>query len=258
MIIKSNSNKLIKEVKSLYNKKTRDKLGLYIVEGINMLEEVLDRGYGFNYILYSKRLLSINTGGGLYNRLSSLDDTYEVDEDLLNSLSDTLTPQGVIGVCCKQEHKLKEIEKGRTYIFLDKLQDPGNMGTIIRSADAFNIGGIILNKGTVDPYNPKVVRASMGSIFRIPIYYIGKLREEMEDLSKKGFNLYATSLEARKSIREVDLKESIIVIGNEAVGVSEELYDLAREKIKIEMPGESESLNAGVAASIIMYEASKY
>lgn len=257
MVIESNNNKLIKEVKSLFKKKNRDKLGLYVVEGINMVEEILTRGYPCEYILYSKRLLEIQGGKSIYNSLLGLNEAYEVDEKLLNNLSDTLTPQGVIGVCKKIVYRLDSLDLAKTYVFLDKLQDPGNMGTIIRSADAFSIGGIILNKGTVDPYNPKVVRASMGSVFRVPIYYVGDTLEDLAGLKNLGFKLYATSLEDSRNIRDINFKSSIVAIGNEAVGVSQEVFGLASEKIRIEMPGESESLNAGVAASIIMYEAFK-
>lgn len=258
MIISSNSNKLIKDVKSLSKKKNRDKLGLFIVEGINMVEEVIDREYEFTHILYSNKLLKIQGGRELFEKIRELKNVLEVEEYIFDSLSDTLTPQGVLAICKKTFYNLDDISiKEDSYIFLDGLQDPGNMGTIIRSADAFNISGIILNRSTVDPYNPKVIRATMGSIFRLPIYYIENLEEDMKNLKNKGYKLLSTSLESSNNIRGVDFKNSIVAIGNESSGVSEEIYALSDEKIKIEMPGSSESLNAGVAASIIMYETSK-
>ena len=140
-------------------------------------------------------------------------------------------------------------------LFLDGLQDPGNMGTIIRTADAFNIDGIILGQGSVDPYNLKVVRATMGSIFRVPLYICDNSLETIMGLKTRGFNLLATSLEG-SLIYDSDFKGKIIsVIGNEANGVSPDILKEADKCIKIPMPGNAESLNAGVAASIIMYEA---
>lgn len=142
-------------------------------------------------------------------------------------------------------------------LFLDGIQDPGNMGTIIRTADAFNIDGIILGEGCVDPYNSKVVRSTMGSIFRVPLYICKNSIESLLELKGKGFNIIATSLRGI-SIYNVDFnfnKKFLCIIGNEANGVSPKILDFADRQIKIPMPGNAESLNAGVAASIIMYEA---
>lgn len=259
MIIESSSNKLVKEVKSLFRKKNRDKTGLYLVEGINMVAEILDNKLDYRALIYSDKLREIQGGEEVYRALSGREDVYQVTNEIFQDLSDTLTPQGVLGICRKKDYDLGDIGAGNTsYIFLDGLQDPGNMGTIIRTAEAFGLGGIILNKGSVDPYNPKVVRATMGSIFRLPIYYVDDPKSDLARLKERGFRVLATSLESSNSIRQVDFRKTIIVIGNESLGVSDDLYDLADQRIKIEMLGKSESLNAAVAASIIMYESSKY
>lgn len=258
MIIESKNNKLIKEVKSLEKRKNRESLALFIVEGINIVEELIDREYPYKYILYSNKISKLQGGDRLLSKLKTRENIYEIDDKLMDELSDTLSPQGIIGVCGIENRSILEIKSREdTYIFLDKLQDPGNMGTIIRSADAFGISGIILNEGTVDPYNQKVVRSTMGAIFRVPLYYTSNSKKDLNYLKNKGFKLLSTSLEASNSIEEINWRNTIITIGNESSGVSDEIYELSDEKIKIEMRGSTESLNAGVAASIIMYESSK-
>ena len=143
-------------------------------------------------------------------------------------------------------------------IFLDGVQDPGNMGTIIRTCDAFNLDGIIIGPGSVDPYNPKVVRATMGSIFRVPLYISNDSLETIADLSQGGLNIFSTSLEGSIPSYDIDYKEGfVLVIGNESNGVQDPIIKKSDKLIKIPMPGFAESLNAGVAASIIMYEAMK-
>ena len=156
------------------------------------------------------------------------------------------------------ESEFKNQEKFPLIIILDDIRSLNNIGSFFRTADAFNIDGIILRDGCVDPYNPKVVRATMGSIFRIPLYFVDNGVGEIEKLKQKGMRVYSSSLEDSLDIREVDFSgKSIVVIGNESNGVSREIYDISDSLIKIPMPGGSESLNAGVAASIIMYEAMK-
>lgn len=161
-----------------------------------------------------------------------------------------------MGVCEFNIRDFSDIDglDNPSILFLDGIQDPGNMGTIIRSADAFNIDGIILGDGSVDPYNSKVVRATMGSIFRVPLYVCDNSIGSLESLKNKGFNILATSLDGM-NIYDGDFNNKFIcVIGNEANGVSPRILDMADRRIKIPMPGNAESLNAGVAASIIMYE----
>lgn len=259
MEITSINNKLIKEIKKLYKKRDRIKMGLFIVEGIKMVQEALDNDYYLEHILYSEKLLSVKNGKDLYGDLERMEISKKVTEEVFNEISDTENPQGVIGIAKLKLNDIKsiDIEKSSKLIYLDGLQDPGNMGTIIRTADAFNIDGVIIKSGTVDPYNPKVVRSSMGSIFRVPIYYSNSLIKDIDYLKKEGYRFLVTNLEGSRDIKEIDFNRSITVIGNESVGVSRKILEESDELIKINMPGKSESLNAGVAASIIMYEASK-
>ena len=134
------------------------------------------------------------------------------------------------------------------------MQDPGNLGTILRTVDSANLNQIILSKNCADPYNPKVVRSTMGAIFRVNIIQVENLKEELENLKNNDFDIMVTSLDTQKSIYDVNYNKKVIVIGNEANGVSKEVQDIADEKVKIPMLGKTESLNASVATGIIIYE----
>lgn len=258
--ITSSKNPLIKEVKSLYKKKERKKLGLFIIEGIKIIEEVIDRDYCFKSIIYTDSLLDNKDGNKFFSKIKNMKNLIHVPENIFKEISDTENPQGILALVYIKSSKIEDlnVEENNFLLYLDEVQDPGNMGTIIRTADAFNIDGIILRDGCVDPYNPKVVRATMGSIFRIPLYFVDDGVGEIEKLKQRGMRVYSSSLEDSLDIGEVDFSgKSIVVIGNESNGVSREIYDISDSLIKIPMPGGSESLNAGVAASIIMYEAMK-
>ena len=137
---------------------------------------------------------------------------------------------------------------------LDDIQDPGNLGTILRTADSVGLKQILVSKGTADAYNPKVVRSTMGAIFRVNVIECDNLKETLKELQNKDYKVMTTSLKAKKSISEVDYKKKIIVIGNEANGVSKEILNLADEKVIIPMLGKTESLNASVATGVILYE----
>lgn len=255
--ITSSQNPLIKDIKSLNRKRNRWKNRLFIVEGSKIIEEAIINGVRIKNILLSETFFESEEGRAFYNNIKNRDNMVKIKDSLFNSISDTENPQGIMAIC---EFNIRELAEtydldNSVILFLDGLQDPGNMGTIIRTADAFNIDGVILGQGSVDPYNLKVVRATMGSIFRVPLYICDNSLESLRDLKTRGFNVLATSLDG-SLIYESDFRGKIItIIGNEANGVSPEILEVADKCIKIPMPGNAESLNAGVAASIIMYEA---
>ncbi|QQY80373.1 TrmH family RNA methyltransferase [Keratinibaculum paraultunense] len=255
--IESPSNPIIKEIKSLYRKKDRWAKKKFIVEGINIVKECINNNYPLICIIYSDELLNVKGGWELFNRISSHPKLIHITNQLYREISNMENPQGIMGVSEFNINSIHEIslKEDSSLLLLDRLQDPGNMGTIIRSADAFGIDGIIITKGCVDVYNPKVIRSTMGSIFRVPIFYeddpifaINKLREEK-------VKIYATSLEGSIYIYEANFKlPFLLVIGNESSGVSSNIYSVSDSLIKIPMIGDAESLNAAVASSIIMYE----
>lgn len=185
-------------------------------------------------------------------------DCIYVSEKVFNSMTDVINPQGILAIIEKYPSEENQIDfKEDLFLVLDNIQDPGNMGTILRTADSLNFTQILVSKGTADQYNPKVVRSTMGAIFRVKVIECEDLTKTLKELKKHKIKIYATDLKTDKSIYDVSFQKSAIVIGNEANGVSTEIINLADEKIKIPMSGKTESLNAAVATSIILYEAKR-
>lgn len=256
-MISSKDNNYIKEIKKLHRKKYRNLNERFIVEGIKMVEEAHEEGL-LEEIIYSPRLSDIRKGEETLEAISSFEKKKEVTDEIFNYISDTETPQGIMGICKISKNDIEDLkrERKKNLIMIDGLQDPGNLGTIIRSADAFKMDGILIGENTVDPFNLKVVRSTMGSILRVPIYYL-KDNDELDKLKSLGYRIIITDLEGKVDIDKINYDETIIVIGNESRGVSNKVKEKSDEKIKIKMPGDSESLNAAIAASIVMYEVSK-
>lgn len=250
--IESKNNSLYKETKKLKDRRGRNKSSKYIIEGFRLIQEALKAKINVEYIF-----ISSDKSSKIDEYLTKyLDDDikiYEVDNNLIKELSDTEKPQGIVAVVKMKEYKVND--NGSFYLLCDKVQDPGNLGTIIRTAHAAGVDGIILSKGTVDIYNEKVIRATMGSLFYIPIFMDDESNSIVKNLCDKGFSLLATSLEGDKDFFSEDLSGKVIVsVGNEGNGVSEEIYSLCDKKVKIPMPGGAESLNVAIATSIILYE----
>ena len=169
-------------------------------------------------------------------------------------LTDVKTPQGILAVITKKNAN-NEIDYTQDIIIaLDGIQDPGNLGTILRTVDSANLKQIIISKNSADSYNPKVVRSTMGAIFRVNIIEVDNLAETLKQVQKNKFEVVVTALDTTNNIYDIEYKNKVIVIGNEANGVSKEVQDIADKKVKIPMLGKTESLNASVAASIIIYE----
>lgn len=183
-------------------------------------------------------------------------DCIYVSEKVFNSITDVINPQGIMAILKKPKNDENEIDFSQDiYLLLDGIQDPGNMGTILRTADSLNIKQIIVTKSTADIYNLKVVRSTMGAIFRVKIVEVDNLAKTVKELKKHKIKVYATDLRTDKSIYDVNFGKSAIVIGNEANGVSNEVLEESTERIKIPMLGKTESLNAAVATGLILYEA---
>ena len=170
---------------------------------------------------------------------------------MFSALSDTETSQGILAVCKMAYYNMEDISCD-TLLVCDEVSDPGNLGTLIRTAECSGVGGIILLKGTVDPYSPKVVRSTMGSVFRMPMYFA-----QVEDLKKhlSDYSIIATVLDGSRDLYDIEFPEKVaVVVGNEARGVSDEVAKMAQIRTLIPMCGNAESLNASVAGSIVMYE----
>lgn len=257
--ITSPSNQIIKEIKGLYRKKSRWENKLFLMEGIKIINEAMASDIPIKYLLFSEKFLATKEGRSFLERSKEIKGLVSLSDRIFNGLSDTDNPQGIMAVASFKERDMMEIyDLNKSFLlFLDEIQDPGNMGTIIRSGDAFNIDGIILAKGCVDPYNPKVIRATMGSIFRLPLYFCENAIDFLQDAKRQGIKIIVTSLKGKNVNKRDFSHDSLLVIGNESKGVSQGIVSLADNRVKIPMLGQAESLNAGVAASILMYEATK-
>lgn len=247
--IESKNNNLFKEIKKLKEKKHRIKSNKYLIEGLRFVEEAIKSKVSIDSIIFTESFKEKNPD--LFLKINENIKLIQMNEALLKQLCSTENPQGIVGVINMQN---KELKSGELVVLVDKVQDPGNMGTIIRSAHAAGAAGIVMTKGTVDIYNDKTLRSTMGSIFYIPIVEDDSL-DFVKSLKKEGYKLVVSSLQGKNNFFEENLQGKVMIaVGNEGNGVSEEVYDIADIKVKIPMPGEAESLNVAVATSIMIYE----
>lgn len=244
--ITSAQNEYIKRIVKLKTKKYRDEEGVFIAEGEHLVEMALSSDFLIESIIMSDSYYEKN-GDKLEN------DIIVVPDSLFLKISDAKSPQGVMALIFTPVNKDENLH-GR-FIYCDNLQDPGNVGTIIRTVDAFSFSGVIMSSGSADAYSPKVIRSSQGSVFNIKVL-LDKDVSFIKESKKQGFMITSTALYG-KSVKLSDMKISdnhIFVIGNEGNGVSQEILEISDEIAYIPMTGKAESLNAGVAASILMYE----
>lgn len=257
-IITSNQNKHLKLVKSLHTKKYRDSLKQYIVEGYKLIEEALEYQRPFCLVLLSEAALKSDEGESLLRKCEEANiDLYLTDSKLFAEISEMDTPQGALAVLYKQEQQLNMVLEGNSFniVILDEVRDPGNVGTIIRTADACGMSAVVLSKGCVDLYNGKTIRATMGSMFHIPVITDTDIIQLIEAL--KALDTSVLGADPYSSISCIDIeahKRTAIIIGNEANGLSTAVKAATTQNITIPMPGKAESLNAGIAAAILMYE----
>ena len=247
MLITSKDNSKIKEINKLKEKKYRKTA--FIVEGIKMLKEAISEKAEIDTIIIREDTeLDFKLDSELEKKV------IHVTKNVFETISDVVSPQGVLVVINKKIDDNK-ISKHEDYILaLDGIQDPGNLGTIIRTADSANIKQILVSKDTVDSYSPKVVRSTMGAIYRVKIIECEDLAKTLKSLQTTGFEIVTTDLHTDKSIYDMNYNKKIVVIGNEANGVTPEIKELSNYRVKIPMLGKTESLNAAVATGIMIYE----
>lgn len=254
-MISSTSNSQIKNLIQLQKKsKARNEQGAFVIEGIKMFEESRDGGYLIKaYVSESFYQEKMNEEPRYFEGFS-----HEIVLDsVLKEAADTLTPQGIMAIVKKPEYNFERMisDTNANLVLLEDLRDPGNLGTIVRTAEGAGVTGIILSKTSVDMYNPKVIRSTMGAIYRMPFIYVDDFTEAINQIKKRSVKIYAAHLSATKNYDEVDfIDKTAILIGNEANGLSDEISNLADKYIKIPMEGNVESLNAAIAAAILMYE----
>lgn len=254
-MITSTSNAQVKNLVQLIKKsKARTEQGVYVVEGIKMFQEAPRSEIIKAYV--SETLFEKGT-----IRESLKQVPYEIlKDDIFCHVSDTKTPQGVLCIMQQKHYTLEQLTAGKCplLLVLENLQDPGNLGTMMRTAEGAGVTGVLLSRGCVDIYNPKTIRSTMGSVYRVPFLYTDHLLMDMERLHEKGIITYAAHLKGKGYYDEASYKgPTAFLIGNEGNGLSDELSKMAKQYIKIPMEGQLESLNAAVAAAILMYEASR-
>lgn len=246
----SRDNKHVKLALKLRNRKYRELENKFLIEGLRFVQEAQSEGC-VDFLLYSQKLFSMS--GGLEVLLPN-QESYEVEESVMKELCGTETPQGIAAVVRKKAVGFEALQGGAV-IVADGIQDPGNLGTIIRTADAAGAAAVILTKGTVDVFNDKVLRSTMGSIFHIPVLLGEDYNELIRKLQNLSYTIYASCLENSRNLYDCRFPEnSCIIIGNEANGIPPEHILKADERIRIPMPGRAESLNAATAASVMLYE----
>lgn len=257
-IISSISNPQMKNLVLLQKKsKARKEQGLFVIEGLRMFEEakqagIIHKAYATEEFYEAKTSDEPDYFNGLNYEL--------VSTSVFKEVADTKTPQGIMATVWTREYSLEAIlNNPRAFLLLlEDIRDPGNLGTIIRTAEGAGITGIIVNKSCVDLYNPKVVRSTMGSIYRMPYYQTDNFEEVLRQVKGQGIEIFAAHLQGRSYDTEGSFTgKCAFLIGNEANGLSDEISQLADTLIRIPMEGKVESLNAAVAAAILMYEGAR-
>lgn len=245
MLIESVHNNIVKQVVSLQDKQNRDNNGLFVVEGYKQVSDIPET-WDIEYVICTEKYKDINFKAK----------TYSASEAVFKKMSETKTPQGILAVVKKQKRDLENIlkEKG-IFVVIDSLQDPGNLGSIIRTAAAYNCKGIFLSKNTVDCFSGKAVRSSMGAVFNVPLFQECDLIVLMTAFKKHNIKTYALALQTDNLLANTAFADSTaVIVGNEADGVGENILKNVDKLVKIEMPGKAQSLNAAIACSIAVYE----
>lgn len=258
--ITSTSNSQVKRLVNLLKKaKERRTEGVYVIEGRKMLLELLENDLDrLDTVFVTDEF--INSCSQEITSLLNKTKCYIAESKVFDSIAETVTPQGAMAIVSSRQYSLEDYISGPEFkaLILDGLQDPGNLGTIIRTGEAAGIDLLILSKDSVDMTNPKVVRSTMGAMNRVPYIYVESLTDTIKLIKEKraGFKVFATALDSSISYKEAKFgKDFAIVIGNEANGVTKEVQNMADQNIIIPMYGNVESLNAAVAAAIVMFEA---
>jgi TrmH family RNA methyltransferase len=252
IVITSKDNEKIKEIKKLKEKKYREETNLFVVEGIKIVKEAIEYDADIQKIVISNDAIGYEVDEEVLKRIQKYE-VMIVSQNVFESISDVKTPQGILAVIKNKENVKVDYNEDVIFI-LDNIQDPGNLGTIIRTLDAAGIKQLIVSNDTVDYMSPKVLRSTMGGAFRVNVIVADDLLNMIDEIKKNGFEVLATDLATDSSIYDIKYNKKAIVIGNEANGVSNEVKNKADIRVKIPMLGKAESLNAAVATSVIAYE----
>lgn len=261
MTVTSKDNQWVKEWRRLGDSaKYRRETGLFAIEGARLCGDALRSGVTLEVVLYTASALAVY-GSVVEPLLASAQTVVEISPELSRHMSDTINPQGVFCIAKMLDNSLiiDKINIIGIYSALEDIQDPGNLGTIIRTAEALGLSGLLLSDGCCDVYNPKVLRSSMGGVFRMPLMRVGNMTQAVKALQEKGLTAYACVVDANATpITDAGFGPgSIAVIGNEGNGLKPETVEACCHAVTIPMTGRAESLNASMAAGIILWEMSR-
>lgn len=258
-MISSTTNKQVKFVHTLAKKaKARNEAGLFLAEGLRMCAEIPKERIDTLYL--SESFLRQPEAEAMAAGVRRVE---QVTDEVFKSMSETQSPQGILALVKQYSYTLDDLwmrqkDRPALLMILETLQDPGNLGTIIRAGEGAGVTGVIMDESTADIYNPKVIRSTMGSVMRVPFVYVKDLPAVLCQIKEKGVCLYAAHLAGEHNYEQEDYtKHSGFLIGNEASGLSDTVAGLADKYIKIPMLGQVESLNAAVASSVLMFEAAR-
>ncbi|MCM1541584.1 MAG: RNA methyltransferase [Blautia sp.] len=256
-MISSFSNSKVKQIVQWQNKaRERRSAGIFLTEGFKLFEEVPQESIRQIYV--SEEALEHIAGKPEMERKLNHAGYETVTKEIFRKMSDTQTPQGILCVVKRPEYSLEQLLQAKSPLLmvLEDIQDPGNLGTIVRTGEAAGVTGVIMNTGTVDIFNPKTIRATMGSVFRVPFLYVDNLPQTIGELCRSGIRAYAAHLEGEAYYDEISFREpTAFLVGNEGKGLTKETAAQADQYLKIPMEGKTESLNAAIAASLLLYEA---
>jgi TrmH family RNA methyltransferase len=254
----SKDNSTIKHLRSLSEPKNRKKESAFLLEGVKMVEEALRDNLGVLMVVAAPSLVQHHGRGVLKLAESKQIDILWISEKLMDSLAESKMPQPVMALVRMRQHTVEEIlsHDSKLVVIAHQLQDPGNLGTIIRTSEAVGASGVAITPKTVDPYNSKTVRASMGSILRLPVVHVSDIAGFIAACKQKGFQSIATVLTGTRTPYDIDLKKpSVMIFGQEGGGLPEEIMQHVDLHVRIPMAATIESLNVSTAAAVILYEA---
>ena len=251
--ISSKENSLVKQIIGLQTSaKSRRENGLFVLEGLRICLDAMENSVHFDKLIISEAVKE-KLSSEIETLSQNADECYVFSENLFKKISDTNTPQGIIAVAKIPDKKDFKIDRQGRYVALENLSDPSNLGAVSRTAEALGVSGIILSDDSCDPYSPKVLRASMGTLLRMPLIILDDFSSEISNLGLRVYSCVVDS--SAKKITDIDFSSGcVVVIGNEANGITEQTKAVSDECITIPMLGKAESLNAATAAAIAMWE----
>ncbi len=256
-MITGHDNPKIKLLKSLLTTQGRKKNSSFIIEGFKLFHEALNSGSHIECFFYSPSALESREGLFLKDIIEEKTiNSCLISNSIMNSLCDTVSPQGLIAIIKKEIAYTEEIDfSNHIWLIAYEIQDPGNLGTIIRTADAAGVKGILLSAGTVDVTNPKVIRATMGSFFHIDLFKIKNIGAFISNSRKKGVTFITTSVTSGRNYFNIKYRTpAVLIVGNEGHGLPEDIIRQSDITVTIPVYGKAESLNVGIASAIILYE----